>query len=101
MNVLSAVRKRLSKPAADAAQTAVSAERKEKTMATAITRMTSGDQIHGDRPVHVHQCSGEDDGHTSHTWLCNSPYCEVMEENCTVHHGVPPIRMGFEPWRGR
>jgi hypothetical protein len=68
---------------------------------TAMTRMTSGDQIHGDRPSHVHQCSGLDDGHTGHTWLCNSPYCEVMEENCTVHGGIPPVTIGREPWRGR
>lgn len=64
-------------------------------------RNESGDQIkHPGRPAHVHQCNGEDDGKTAHTWLCDSPYCEVMQDNCTEHGGIPPIRQGREPWRG-
>jgi hypothetical protein len=71
------------------------------TEALTRTRDTSGDQIHGDRPTHVHHCSGHDDGVSAHTWLCNSPYCEVMDENCTMHGGIPPVTIGREPWRGR
>ncbi len=64
-------------------------------------RNEAGDQLkNGGRPAHVHQCTGEDDGKSAHTWLCDSPYCEVMADNCTVHGGIPPIRIGREPWRG-
>ncbi len=72
-------------------------------MSESLTKMRdiTGDQVHGDRPMHVHQCAGNHDGHSAHTWVCNSPYCEVMEDNCTVHGGILPIQVGREPWRGR
>lgn len=51
------------------------------------------------RPFHIHTCEGAD-GEEPHTWKCDSPYCEVLQENCTAHGGIPPIRIGREPWRG-
>ena len=69
---------------------------------TAITRANNPDQInHAGRPQHVHQCAGLEDGKSAHTWLCDSPYCEFMQDFCTSHGGLPPIRIGREPWRGR
>lgn len=50
------------------------------------------------RPVHVHTCAG--DGQ-SHTWECDSPYCEVMKTDCPDHGGNEPVQVGREPWRGR
>jgi len=55
--------------------------------------------MHG-RPTHVHHCAG--DGESGmHDWHCDSPYCEVMNETCPLHGGIPPVRIGREPWRGR
>jgi hypothetical protein len=48
------------------------------------------------RPVHVHTCSKD-----SHTWECDSPYCEQMKADCPEHDGFEPIAQGREPWRGR
>lgn len=72
-------------------------------MDSSLVRLeNAGDQInHPGRPQHVHQCSGNDDGKSAHTWLCDSPYCEQMQDHCTAHNGIPPIRIGREPWRGR
>ena len=70
-------------------------------MSSNLATREVGDQIHHPgRPTHVHQCSGDDDGKTAHTWLCDSPYCEFMPDNCTEHGGLPPVRQGREPWRG-
>jgi len=52
------------------------------------------------RPVHVHSCSGGS-SRQSHTWECDSPYCEVMKDDCPDHGGSERVRLGKEPWRGR
>ena len=52
------------------------------------------------RPVHVHSCSGGTEGQ-SHSWDCDSPYCEVMKADCPDHGGFEPVAVGREPWRGR
>jgi len=54
----------------------------------------------GVQVFHIHTCVG-DDTHGTHTWRCDSPYCEVMQEQCVAHGGLVPIRAGREPWRGR
>ncbi len=48
------------------------------------------------RPSHVHTCKKGD-----HTWECDSPYCEIMTQDCPEHGGLEPIVVGREPWRGR
>lgn len=68
---------------------------------TAIVKASSDQIKHLGRPQHVHQCEGDADGKSAHTWLCDSPYCEFMADNCTQHGGLPPIKVGREPWRGR
>jgi len=66
-------------------------------MTTALTKQDVNlDRIFGDRPVHIHTCPTG-----NHQWKCNSPYCEVMQEDCPAHGGLEPIRQGREPWRGR
>lgn len=64
----------------------------------AKTDETRFDFVFGDRPSHVHTCGG-DETQPIHTWLCNSPYCQDMVEQCPTHGGIPPIRSGREPWR--
>jgi hypothetical protein len=71
-------------------------------MTTELAKQTNFDQInHPGRPVHVHQCAGLGDGKTGHAYVCDSPYCEVMQEDCPIHGGPTKIRIGREPWRGR
>ena len=101
MNAPSAGRLNTLSGVADVART-VATVPEEKKMTNLALKTDAGDFIrHPGRPTHVHQCSGEEDGKTAHAWLCDSPYCEVMAETCTVHGGMPPIRMGREPWRSR
>jgi hypothetical protein len=97
------VRQKLSKRAAGVARIAATAERK-KTMTTALAKSENPARFdfvqHAGRPQHTHTCAG-DDMDQMHTWQCDSPYCEVMQEICPMHGGVPPVRIGREPWRGR
>jgi hypothetical protein len=66
-----------------------------------IVKASSDQIMHAGRPQHVHQCAGDEDGKTAHTWMCDSQYGEFMADFCTHHGGLPPIRIGREPWRGR
>lgn len=102
MNARSVAKLNPSKGAADAVRIAVTVAKETKMTNSNLAKIEKvGDQIrHPGRPQHVHTCLG-DDGESPHSWMCDSPYCEVMVgENCTEHGGLPPIRMGREPWRG-
>jgi len=52
------------------------------------------DQVFGSRPSHQHVCTAG-----THTWMCNSPYCNDMNISCPAHGGPTPIVQGYEPWR--
>lgn len=49
----------------------------------------------GGTTFHTHICPAPD----GHSWMCNSPYCETLNELCPDHGGLEPIRKGREPWR--
>ncbi len=49
----------------------------------------------GGTTYHTHTCP-EGDGHS---WMCNSPYCQVLRANCPDHNGEEPITLGREPWK--
>lgn len=49
----------------------------------------------GGLTFHTHRCP-EGDGHI---WMCNSPYCEILNELCPDHDGPLPVVKGREPWR--
>src|SRR6267143_468102 len=106
VSALSAVRTRLAKLVAVAATTAVTATSKvRETMTTAAIEKRGDPERqfdfiqHAGRPTHTHTCPG-DDTHGQHFWICDSPYCEIMQDNCPTHGGPPPVRIGREPWRG-
>lgn len=64
-------------------------------MGDAVMKTKDRDLIYGDRPAHKHTFNDE-------TWLCNSPYCEILSGLPHPHDGGPnPILPGREPWRGR
>jgi len=65
---------------------------------TSVLVTPVSDRIVGSRPSHVHTCLT---GGETHTWNCNSPYCEERETQCPAHGGFEPIVQGREPWRGR
>jgi len=54
----------------------------------------------GTIPFHRHTCIA-DGNRGEHVWLCNSPYCTVLNSVCPDHGGREPVRVGEEPWRGR
>jgi len=51
----------------------------------------------GGMTFHTHTCAPAKGD--PHKWLCNSPYCAVLDETCPDHGGLEPIIIGREPWR--
>jgi hypothetical protein len=51
----------------------------------------------GGTTFHVHRCTS--DPEAMHSWMCNSPYCEVLTGPCPDHGGPDPVVKGLEPWR--
>lgn len=48
----------------------------------------------GGSTFHMHTCDQE-----SHSWMCNSPYCNSLKGLCPDHGGPEPVSIGREPWR--
>jgi hypothetical protein len=74
--------------------TPVANARRKKKMTETLKKATRVYIVNG-RPAHTHTCS------ESHTWDCDSPYCEQIKADCPEHGGLEPIVVGREPWRGR
>ncbi len=57
----------------------------------------------GGSTFHKHRCPGNSFGGSAdqepHDWLCNSPYCETLQDPCPDHGGQDPVKKGREPWR--
>ncbi len=49
----------------------------------------------GGSTFHTHRCP---DGE-GHAWICNSPYCQSLNDLCPDHGGESPVKIGREPWK--
>lgn len=52
----------------------------------------------GGSTFHTHTCPKTDTSE-AHSWMCNSPYCNTLNDLCPDHGGEEPIKIGREPWR--
>ena len=48
----------------------------------------------GGSTFHTHTCP-----QGPHTWKCNSPYCNFLNDLCPDHDGPEPVVIGREPWK--